>query len=550
MITAIKENIALNSSLLKTHVTRYALIGLMISFISILLATIIVSYQLTGSVSFRGLYLAQVSNPAIWALDLTPLLFAYWGQSFCYGLASRAESIIEDKEREYQHKNSDLKLKLQHENNYDKLTHLPSRSLIIEKINQAISQNEPDSQSAVIIININHFKNINYNFGVFNGNNILKQFSEKLKSTLLDPFMLGSYKGMNMVARLQNDEFAVLLPKLSNEVSLIETISYLRNATTCTFMIDGLSIDISTTVGAAVYPIHGKNAEELLNLAIISVFNAHKQERSHAIYHTEMKDDYVYENIMLDELKHAMEEERLEVFFQPIIDLKTGQLYAGEALIRFGSENMGIVDAEKIIPLIENSSLNKAWTIFMLEKSIEQLALWHKAKHKTKLSLNLSAADVTDMSTPSTLKKILRRHGLPASSLCIEITERACLNNQIKSFEVLSELSSMGMSICIQDFCSGYSSFVYLSNFPITHLKIDRSFIMNMMTDDKKLSLITAMIKVAKTLKIKILAIGIKDEESLYKLKQLGCDYGQGFYFSPAVDGEQFRQMFDKNWTY
>ncbi len=542
----IKNDVELSSTILKTHVNQYAIIGLLISLCSIVIATLIVSYQLTGTLSVRGIYLAQTTNPAIWALDLTPFMFAYWGQAFCYGLASKAESILEDKEKEFQTRNSDLKLKLQYESNYDKLTHLPNRRLLTEKIDQAISQSAADNQLAVIILNINNFKQINYNLGVFNGNNILKQFSEKLKSILLDAFMLDAYKGMNIVARLQNDEFGILLPSLKNQISLIETLSYIREATSCEFMIDGLSIQIATTAGAAVYPVHGTQAEELLNYADIAVYNAQIQHRTHAIYSPEMKEELGRGPIMLDELKAALEEDKLEIYYQPIIDLKQGVITGGESLLRFNSESLGLITAEKIIPLIEGTSLNKLWTAYMLEKTIKQLADWHEKGHKLKLNVNLSATDIGDPSLPDTIKTLLDKYHLSSKYFGIELTERACLNDQIKTYEILSQLASMGIDIYIEDFCSGYSSFIYLANFPINHLKIDKAFIMNMMMDDKKLKLIKAMIKVAKILDLKIVAIGVKDQEILNQLQQLDCDYGQGFYFSPAVSSTEFEQLFNK----
>ncbi|QBR84912.1 bifunctional diguanylate cyclase/phosphodiesterase [Legionella israelensis] len=537
-----KHHIPPSSVVLKSHVNRYALIGLMISLVSIVVATFLVAYQMTGEITLGSLLLAQTSNPAIWALDLTPFMFAYWGQAFCYGLADKAESILEDKEREYKSKSSDLKLKLEYETNHDSLTQLPNRRLITEKIDQLISQ-VPSSSLAVIIININDFKNINYNVGVFNANHILKQFAEKLKSILLEPFLLRACMGMNLVAHLQADEFAIMLPRLNPEISLKTAIQNINDLTSTDYMVDGLNIHIATTIGVAVYPEHGRNAEELIHHANVSAYNARKEGKNFAIYDAKMNEDYTHNRILLAELENALENDKLEVHYLPFFDIASRKIVGTEASIQFYSPKLGKVNSERIVSLIEGTNLTKKWRDTLLEKAIRQTALWHKAGFKIPLTIHLSTSDFADQQLAESIQNRLKTCKLSAKYLEIELTEQTCLSNQPQTFTILNQLSAMGIKILIEDFCSGHSSFVYLTRFPIDKIKIDKSFIMNMIKDEKKLKLVKAMINIAKTLKLKTLAMGV-NEENIQKLKEMGCNYAQGLHFNQPATAQDLEQLF------
>lgn len=320
----IKSNLAYSSVILKGHVNRYAFLGLLISVGSILIASCIVSYQLTGSVSLGGFIQAQRSNPAIWILDLTPFMFVYWGQAFCYGLVNKAESLLVDKTKELLNISGNLELKLK----YDSLTNLPNNRLLNEKIRLAIEQLGSQGELAVIVIKIN---DLNYNFSSFNTNNIVKQFAEKLKSVLIDPYMLKASLGINMVARLQSDEFAILMPRLKKDLEINELLIHLLTLLNSNLMVDGININLATTVGAAIYPIHGEEDDVLLNHAIIAVYQARKENKSYAIYSPEMEEDLINNRIVMNELQRSIENKDLKIYYQPIVELANGQIVGAES---------------------------------------------------------------------------------------------------------------------------------------------------------------------------------------------------------------------------
>lgn len=483
----IKSNLAYSSVILKGHVNRYAFLGLLISVGSILIASCIVSYQLTGSVSLGGFIQAQRSNPAIWILDLTPFMFVYWGQAFCYGLVNKAESLLVDKTKELLNISGNLELKLK----YDSLTNLPNNRLLNEKIRLAIEQLGSQGELAVIVIKIN---DLNYNFSSFNTNNIVKQFAEKLKSVLIDPYMLKASLGINMVARLQSDEFAILMPRLKKDLEINELLIHLLTLLNSNLMVDGININLATTVGAAIYPIHGEEDDVLLNHAIIAVYQARKENKSYAIYSPEMEEDLINNRIVMNELQRSIENKDLKIYYQPIVELANGQIVGAESSARFEHPELGLLSAEKFMPLIEGTSLIHNLTTLMLKEVIKQLAAWHDAGHKIFVSANLSV----NRGLPDLIEKLLNDYEIAPQFLKLEFTERTCLAEQMVTSEVFERLSTMGIKLCIDDFCSENSSFIYLTDFPIENIKVEKSFVLKIAKDAKKAKIVEAIVKLAK----------------------------------------------------
>ena len=541
----IKQHLIIRSSVLKGHVNKYTMLGLGISIVSIVFASILVSYQITGFIDFPGIILAQKTNPALWALDLTPFMFAYWGQSFCYELANTMESLLEDKTRELVNKSSDLELKLQYETNHDHLTNLPNQRLLTQRIMQGIQQLNKSEELAVIILHINAFKDINYKYGSFNGNNLLIQFAEKLKTILLEPYLLQAYMGMNMVARLQGAEFAILIPRLRSDHHLEGLLDKLLVSTSANFMVDGNSVNIATTAGIALYPLHGGDEASLLFHANSSLFFAEKEGLSYAIYNTNMDKGVDVDHEKIKEFCDAIDNETIDILYQPELELKTEKIIGAEAAIHFeGSEN-DTMTADKLLSLFEGSALVKKLTNLVLKNAIKQLALWHQANHQ--IYITVSIFDATDMELPSIIEGMLKENNIAPEYLKIELTEKACLNDQARSLTILKQLADLGIKLVISDFCSGYSSFIYLTNFPISEIKIDKSFVMNMMSDEKKLSIVRATIKMADPMNVAVFADGIIDQPTLKKLKLLRCLYGQGPYFSPIVNADGMSALLNKH---
>ncbi|MBL7481495.1 putative bifunctional diguanylate cyclase/phosphodiesterase [Legionella bononiensis] len=542
----IKNSLTPSSIILKSHVNRYTFLGLAIAVSSILIASLIVSYQMTGYVSLAGFIEAQRSNPAIWVLDLTPFMFVYWGQAFCEGLVNRAQTLLVDQTREFLNISGNLELKLRYESNHDNLTSLPNSRMLSEQIKLGMEQLGTQGQLALIIIKINDFQNINYNFGTFNANSVLKQFADQLKNLLIDPYMLQVSIGINLVARLQSDEFAFLLPRLKKDFNANELLGSMLNLIPSNYGIDGFNINITTTAGIAIYPFHGQDEVTLINHASIAVYHARKDGRPYAIYSPEMQDDLTQNRIMINELKRSIEHNELEIQYLPIFNLASGQIIGAESHVRFEHPEYGILSPEKFIPLVEGTSLIQQLTEFMLKGVIQQIANWHSEGYKLSASVNLSVKDASDKELPGLIEELLHRYKVSPASLILEFTERACLTEQTIAKEVLGKLAAIGIQLSIEDFCSGDTSFIYLTNYPINEVKIEKSYIFKMTHDPKKIKIVETIIKIANTLGLKTKADGIADQETLDKLKQLGCLSGQGIYFSHPINANEFKSLLDK----
>jgi len=524
---------------------NYAKTGLWLSVISIILATFVTSWHNSGSIAFSDLLDAQLNNPAIWVLDVIPFLFAFWGKAFYTGLTRKAESILHDKTEEFRSVNSELTIRLKYASTHDKLTSLPNQHHFVYKIEQALSHVKKEDLVAVIVLTIKGFKELQINFGSFNANNIVKQCAETLKKLIVQPFMLDIRMGLCTIARLQGDSFALLIPNLDKSTDIEKLLENILEASVVDCMVDGNLIEITMTASAALYPRHGENADLLLQRAITGTFYVQRDGVDYAIYQPNMDDNLVISRSMLEELKTAITEDALEIYYQPVIELSTGNIIAAEALIRFNNPVFGLIQADKLIPLVEGLNLMKKLTAFVLEGAIKQQAIWRESGHNLTISVNLSAADILDSALPYEVLRLLKQYQVPPHCLSVELTEKTCLGEQSKTQAVLHAFADAGVQVCIEDFCSGFTSFGYLLNFPVTTVKIDKSFIMHMMKDSKKYLMVKAMLKLAAILDLQVGAVGIADEEILCKLREEGCVSGQGFYFSKAVNAKAFTGLLE-----
>lgn len=534
---AINQPAGLRSEVFKGHVSRYAILGLVISISSICLASFLVAFQAFGAFSIEGFLHAQRTSPAVWALDLTPFMFAYWGQSFCHELANKAENIIENKIREFSDKSEALESRLKYESYHDHLTHLPNTRLFTERMSQCRTQLQANEQMAVILLNISNLKEVNYHFGTYNANSILLQFAEKLKTILLEPYMLQAYMGMNMVARLQGAAFGILIPRLRKEHHLKAIVTKIVTDTSVDYMMHGNTVSLKTTAGVALSPLHGEETEHLLHRAGLSVSYAEKEEKPYEIYDPRMDKNAKVKQKMLKEIGVAIENQEISVCYQPICSLTDERALGAQVMITLAHPDFSQLSEDKLSSLIEGTHYAKDVNLFMLTRAIEQLKLAHQEGHSIFLAVNLFSP--IDPELPTILEKLLAINQVASEFLKIGVTEKFCLSDQTRSLRFLTQIHQLGAKIFISDFCSGYSSFVYLVNFPISEIKIDKAFTFQM-TDPKKLKIVHAMVTLAKEMGLLVCADGIHDKAIADELSGLACSFGQGHYFSALLDEPAF----------
>jgi diguanylate cyclase (GGDEF)-like protein len=540
-IVNIKKSFELRSHILKEHISRYTILGLVLSFATIIIASLLAAYQQSNAMDLAAIIRAQKSNPSLWGLDFTPFIFAFWGQSFCYDLANTMETILEDKTRDLLNRSSDLELKLKHQTNHDGLTNLPNQNLLAERINQGIENLQKEDHLVLLVLHIHSFKEINQKYGSFNGNNLIIQFAEKLKSLLLEPYFLQAYMGMNMVARIQGAEFAILMPRLRKEHHLDALLAQLLNDLSTTFMLDGNRVNVAATAGIAICSQQDKSdivENNLLHDASIALFYAEKNDLAYAKYDSRMNEKENLSHEKIKALSDAIDAEQISIRYQPEYLLKTKAIIGSEAIVSF-EENQ--YDINELSVLFEGSETIKKLTHLLFKHAIKQLAEWHKAGHN--ITVTVSLFEITDKSLPDVIEKMLTENKVEPEFLKIQMTEKVCLSNQSKSMQLLNSFSALGIKLVISDFATGYTSFTYLPSFPINEIKIDKSFIMSMVDDEKKLMLVKTILAVAHSMNVTVYADGIVDLKSMQLLKKINCLYGQGAYLSEPVNAQQLTEL-------
>ncbi|WP_058480001.1 phosphodiesterase [Legionella waltersii] len=542
----IKHNLTNTSIVLKSYVNKYAFIGLGIAVFSILIATCIVSYQITGSISLNGFIKAQLTNPAIWVLDLTPFIFAYWGQSFCYSLMNRAKTILSNTTSEFLNKSGDLEGQLKYEVQHDSLTHLPNSRLLKEQIIESIKQLNNSGELAVVILKINGFKQLHNYFGNFNVNQALIEYSKTIQSVLLEHSILEATIGINSAARLDHDEFALLLRRLNMNVDRNKLLASIINSTTTSIMVDGIPVPFTPVAAIATYPFQADNEETLINNARTAVYHARKEGKPYMVYHKSMDEGFSINRALMNQLGQAIEQNTLKIHYQPIYELATRKIVGAESIVLLEHDKAGLIPVEKFMPLIEASPLVHKVTEFLLANSIKQLQKWQQEGFMIFGAIHLATKDSVNNDLPSLIEMMLHEHKVNPDHLKLELTEQACLLDPTKTAEILHQISSLGVQLTIADFNSSFSSFVSLSNLPIHELKIEKSLIMNMGKDPTKSNVIEGIIRVANSLGLKTSADEISDVKTAELLKEYGCVYGQGSHFSQALDALEFSILLQK----
>lgn len=531
----IKHTLENNAKILKSQVSRFALLGLFIAVLAIAIATIAVSYQMTGTISLRGIIQAQMSNVALWILDLSPIVFMFWGQSISSVMSYTAGAMVMDQTNELRLQTSELESKARHDANHDKLTGLVNRQRFGDIVQEAINDLRSHKGTlGLIAININNFKDLNSGFGNYNADRLLKQFAQRLVENVNPGYT---------VARFGGDEFAVLCPYLEQKEEAVDQAFKLLKAVKINFALDDVFIDITATAGLAYCPDHGQDPDTLISRASLAIYNAKQTAKEFSLYNQTMDMGSPNKLILMSELKKAIDSEQILIFFQPKVELATGKIKSCEALIRWEHPTFGMMSADKFIPIAEKTGLIRPLSLCVMKKVIQAASEWHKRGMAIQVSLNLSAMDIIDIELPPILDNFLKIYDLPPRLLKVEVIESASLSDHGRALEVINKLAGLGIEVSIDDFGTGYGSFVYLTNLPIHEIKIDKTFVMRMDEDEKKRSIVDAMIRLAKVLKLTVVAEGVEKSSQVKVLTDLGCDLAQGFYFSEAIPGEAFENL-------
>jgi diguanylate cyclase (GGDEF)-like protein len=418
---------------------------------------------------------------------------------------------------------------------HDALTELPNRALFAEALAAKLVVVERERRSlAVMLLDVDDFKAINDTLGHEFGDLVLKQIGQRLKTAA------GEH---GMLARLGGDEFAIVL---ENELPAAEAgAERLLAGLDLPMDVDSLSLRVDASIGIACFPQHGRTVRELLRHADVALYCAKASDVSFQTY-AEEYDEYSIDRLALAaQLRRGIERGELTVHYQPKAPLRGGVTSAVEALVRWNHPQLGCIGPDGFIPLAEQTGVIKPLTARVLESSLGQCEQWRREGLEVTVSVNVSARSLLDHELPSVIRTLLERFGLPASVLQLEITESRIVADLRRARTALDKLRAMGVKIAIDDFGTGFSSLLQLQQLPIDEIKIDRSFVTRMETNRSDAVLVRSIIELGRNLGLNVTAEGVESESVRSSLRQLGCDFAQGFHIGRPVDAEECRRYLD-----
>lgn len=412
--------------------------------------------------------------------------------------------------------------KLHYQFYHDVVTGLPNREKLYLDMEACFSNRHEDQISALMLLDIDRFKEINDTLGHKTGDSLLKKIGPRLTAEMTDV--------QGVVARLGGDEFAIFLPRIRSPHQAIIIAHRLTDALTQEFDLDGFCTEISVSIGIAISPMQAQDQHTLMRYADIAMYHAKSQMLGYAIYSTEIDPHSQKRLTMIGELGRAIRENQLCLYYQPKVLLDEKRCYGFEALIRWIHPELGFVPPNDFIPIAEMTSMIHPLTAWVVEKSIEQARQWYDQGLDLTIAVNLSARNLMDENIPKMVARLLDKYQLPANRLELEITESSIMTDPARALRILDQLHELGVLLSIDDFGTGYSSLAYLKRLPVHTLKIDNSFVRNMLEDRQDEIIVHSTINLAHNLGLKVVAEGVENEALLDSLNQMGCDEAQGYF--------------------
>ncbi|SKA70996.1 diguanylate cyclase (GGDEF) domain-containing protein [Paucidesulfovibrio gracilis DSM 16080] len=436
---------------------------------------------------------------------------------------------------------------LTHDALHDGLTGLPNRSLLQDRMEQALGRaGRTASQSlALLFLDLDRFKNINDSLGHAAGDDLLLHFTDRLRGVL---------PGDATLARLGGDEFTILLEGVAGPEQALAFAENIHRAMAAPFRVKGHDLFVTVSIGIVMESESLSDAQELLRNADTAMYRAKSAGRARSELYDEAMHNEARERLSLEmDMQHGLDRDEFEPYYQPLVDIETGRLHGFEALARWNHPTRGLVSPGVFIPIAEESGLIAALGQQMLFRSLRQLAQWLALSDNTaplSMSVNLSPEQISRPGILQELEQALHETGVNPELIKIEITESGVINNPQCALRMLKDISKLGVRLAVDDFGTGYSSLSHLSRFPFDCIKIDQSFVRGMLNNTRDMEIVRSIVALAHGLDKRIIAEGIEEISQLRELQRLGCHLGQGFLFSPPVPANKARDFVQNNPTW
>ena len=426
---------------------------------------------------------------------------------------------------------------------HDGLTSLPNRNFFIDTLKGLLQQSRESSESnfAVLFLDLKSFKTINDSLGHSIGDRLIKNVAKRLTSMIREDDMVGRFSG---------DKFGIILTDLLSREEATAFADRLANRLAEPYTLDGRQVFTSAKIGIAYGNSKYPEAEEILRDADIAMYYAKDNEENYVIFDPKMHIRAVTRLQLETDLRFAIERNEFELYYQPIIGLETASLVGFEALVRWNHPQRGLVPPDEFIPISENTGLIIPMTVQILHSACSQVVKWQEKSGSGKplsVAVNLSGKHFGHPALVEQITSVIAETGIDPSSLKLEITESAVMENAETAILMLKQIKETGVQISIDDFGTGYSSLSYLHRFPIDLLKIDRSFVSAMEENTENGEIVRTVIALAKALNLKVVAEGIESIHQFHQLKILGCEYGQGYLFSKPLPVADIERLLEDN---
>jgi diguanylate cyclase (GGDEF)-like protein len=421
----------------------------------------------------------------------------------------------------------------------DELTGLANRERFSEAIQERVADAKEGGggQFAVMLMDLDRFKEINDTLGHHYGDVLLRD---------LGPRLVSSVGPGGLVARLGGDEFGILLePDVTALPAVEQQVSRLTAVVGEPFSVDELSLEVGASIGIARYPEDGEDSHALLRCADIAMYAAKEAQADYKVYAAEQNQHSVRRLSVLSDIRHALASDQIVVHYQPIVDLDDLRVTGAEGLVRWQHPELGLIPPGAFVQTVEQTGLIGPLTRYVLERAIAECAAWRKDRGELSVAVNLSVRNLLDRDLPREIERLLDVYGLPADALQLEITESMIMSDPDRAVATVTRLSALGVRMSVDDFGTGYSSLANLRRLPIDDLKIDRSFVSPMLNDESDLIIVRSTINLGHDLGLKVIAEGVEDGDTLQRLALLGCDLAQGYHLSrplPPSDFERWLQ--------
>lgn len=424
-----------------------------------------------------------------------------------------------------------------HQAYHDLLTDLPNQTLFKERLTHAIRVAEhAHHQLAVIVLDIDRFQVINESLGHDVGNELLVAFAGFLSAFVFEG---------DTVARMSGDEFALLLESPSSIAEINQVISSIHQGLKeQAFDLAGKQVFLSLSIGVAIYPNDSLDAGGLIQCATAAMRRAKAKGGGQEHFYTHDMNRRVDDRLQMEaDLRQALENREIEVYYQPQIDVRTRRIVAAEALARWHHREQGVISPIRFIPLAEETGLIKPLGYYVLEHALEQSQRWHEKAYDISMAVNLSARQFTQPDLVEQIGGLLEKYQHEPSRIELEITESTAMQDAENSINKLHQLKALGVQLSMDDFGTGYSSLSYLHRFPLDVLKIDRSFVMDINGRDGDGAIARAVIAMSRSMGLKVIAEGVETEQQLSFLRKYGCDMAQGYLVSPPLPVAEFETL-------